>query len=130
MTNVINAHSMIFMHVFSHHYFWICRWQYFTTVTFDNSLDYSDIIEKGLQLVKVSHIPKKNEYHTPQYLFALDGNDQKYFIHNTTMKNGDLNDWKRLKKGVRLAIKPSNNINDRNEHIDNIKSIESHYVST
>lgn len=71
-----------------------------------NPIDEEYAIQKGLEIVQISNIPKsKDEKNPPMYIFAKK-DDTAYYLRYEYLKNGGHNEWFNLKQGDSIAIRP------------------------
>lgn len=71
-----------------------------------NPIDEEYAIQKGLEIVQVSNIPKsKNGKEPPLYIFAKKDN-KDYYLRYEFLKNGGYAEWFNLKPGDNIAIRP------------------------
>ncbi|MEQ5227188.1 NB-ARC domain-containing protein [Proteus vulgaris] len=71
-----------------------------------NPIDEEYAIQKGLEIVQISNIPKsKSGQEPPLYIFAKKGN-KDYYLRYEYLKNGGHTEWFNLKQGDSIAIKP------------------------
>lgn len=71
-----------------------------------NPIDEEYAIQKGLEIVQISNIPKsKDGKESPLYIFAKKDN-KDYYLRYEFLKNGGYAEWFNLRQGDSIAIKP------------------------
>ena len=71
-----------------------------------NPIDEEYAIQKGLEIVQISNIPKpKDGMESPMYIFAKKDN-KNYYLRYEFLKNGGYAEWFNMKQGDSLAIRP------------------------
>lgn len=74
-----------------------------------NPIDEEYAIQKGLEIVQISNIPKsKDGKNSPLYIFAKKDN-KDYYLRYEFLKNGGYAEWFNLKQGDSIAINPLKN---------------------
>jgi tetratricopeptide (TPR) repeat protein len=75
----------------------------FRPTSFDIDEKISKFENAGYIIVTIHHVPKTDGY--PHFLFAFDGNEQRYYLNQNSFEGGNTKRWVQLMKGSRVAIK-------------------------
>lgn len=80
------------------------RWNEYTKPTFENAADPEEAFAQGYTICRIYNIPEFFDHSYARNIFAEDQQSTQYYIHVASFK-GSWEEWKRLKVGMKIAIK-------------------------